>query len=267
MKQKELVFLKLGGSLITDKGTPFTARTKALHRISKEIAQALREDSSLQVLIGHGSGSFGHVSADQHHTHTGGMGDDYWQGFSKVWLAARELNQIVIESLSSSGLQVMAFPPSAGVISNNQQVDFWDIHPIQMALARNLIPIVQGDVVFDRQMGGTILSTEQVFHFLTSQLSPSRILLAGIEEGVYLHSDHPEDIIPHITPSNIEKVLPLLSDLKTIDVTGGMYSKVQVMLSLVKQCPALQVQIFSGEKPGEICKALKGESTGTRISA
>ena len=103
MKQKELVFLKLGGSLITDKGTPFTARTKALHRISKEIAQALREDSSLQLLIGHGSGSFGHVSADQHHTRTGGKGDDYWQGFSKVWLAARELNQIVIESLSSSG--------------------------------------------------------------------------------------------------------------------------------------------------------------------
>jgi isopentenyl phosphate kinase len=218
------------------------------------------------LLIGHGSGSFGHVSADQYHTSSGGMGAEYWHGFSKVWRAARELDQIVIESLANSGLNIVAFPPSAGIISHNQQVESWDIRPIQMALSHKLIPIVQGDVIFDRQMGGTILSTEQIFFYLSTQLSPSRILLAGIEEGVYQNPNHPKDIIPHITPTNIEKVLPFLSDLNTIDVTGGMYSKVQVMVSLVKQYPHLQVQIFSGVEPGHIFKALKGESIGTCIS-
>ena len=34
---KKLVFLKLGGSLITDKNTPRTARIEVIQRIGKEI--------------------------------------------------------------------------------------------------------------------------------------------------------------------------------------------------------------------------------------
>ena len=59
---KKLVFLKLGGSLITDKNTPRTARIEVLQRVGIEIKSALEQDSSLQILLGHGSGSFGHFS-------------------------------------------------------------------------------------------------------------------------------------------------------------------------------------------------------------
>jgi len=38
------------------------------------------------------------------------------------------------------------------------------------------------------------------------------------------------------------------------------------MLALVKAHPAMQIQIFSGMKPGNIKKALAGEVFGTIIS-
>ena len=50
-----------------------------------------------------------------------------------------------------------------------------------------------------------------------------------------------------------------------VDVTGGMKSKVEEMLSLVEQIPNLDVQIFSGEEAGNVKRALIGELLGTLI--
>ena len=50
-----------------------------------------------------------------------------------------------------------------------------------------------------------------------------------------------------------------------MDVTGGMKSKVEEMLSLVEQIPNLNVQIFSGEETGNVKRTLTGELLGTLI--
>jgi isopentenyl phosphate kinase len=44
-----------------------------------------------------------------------------------------------------------------------------------------------------------------------------------------------------------------------------MQTKVSEMLTLVEQISDLEVLIFSGEKPGNIFRALKGENPGTRL--
>ena len=51
-----LTFLKLGGSLITDKTHPRTPRPESLARLASEIAAALGEDPALALILGHGSG-------------------------------------------------------------------------------------------------------------------------------------------------------------------------------------------------------------------
>jgi isopentenyl phosphate kinase len=51
------------------------------------------------------------------------------------------------------------------------------------------------------------------------------------------------------------------------DVTGGMEAKVTQMLDLVQQIPELKIQVFSGVEPGNIMRALTGETLGTWISA
>ena len=47
-----LVFLKLGGSLITDKQSPRTSRLEVIQRICSEIKTALAEDPGLRILLG-----------------------------------------------------------------------------------------------------------------------------------------------------------------------------------------------------------------------
>jgi isopentenyl phosphate kinase len=49
------------------------------------------------------------------------------------------------------------------------------------------------------------------------------------------------------------------------DVTGGMESKVRLMLDLAAENSALTIQIFSGTEPGNIVRALTGEVLGTLI--
>ncbi len=267
MNETHLIFLKLGGSLITDKAKPLTPNLDVIQRVSAELSLACQEDPQLQLLIGHGSGSFGHSVADQHQTQTGVEGGKAWQGFTEVWAAARELNQIMINHLVAAGLPVIAFPPSAGIIAENKMLDSWDTHPLETALAHRLIPVVYGDVVFDTAIGGTIFSTEQIFQHLARVCQPKRILLAGMESGVYLNPQQPQEIIKHITPQNIDQIQPALSGSENPDVTGGMLTKVQFMLSLVQEIPNLEILIFSGLSPGRIQEAIIGGNPGTLITA
>lgn len=262
-----LIFLKLGGSLITDKSEPHTPRLEVLRRTVHEIAAALKIDPSLQLLLGHGSGSFGHTSADKHKTHLGVHTSEQWRGFSEVWFEARALNQLVVEACKEAELPVISFPPSACVQTNDQRVVYWDSAPIKSALAHGLLPVVHGDVVFDSVKGGTILATEEAFTYLARELKPARILFAGLEQGVW--SDYPActHLLDLITPDIYAQNTAAVGSSAWTDVTGGMQQKVKLMLELCQAFPAISAQIFSGLQPGAITEALLGSSIGTRIAA
>ncbi len=262
-----LIFLKLGGSLITDKTTPHTARLEAIHRIASEIAAARIKHPDLRLVIGHGSGSFGHVPAHRYQTRQGVRTPEQWQGYAEVWHEARLLNQIVIESLYNARLPVLAFPPSAGAVVSMGKVDQWDLSALQAVLNSNLIPVVNGDVAIDRITGGTIVSTEDVFVFLAKTLHPAKILMAGIEPGVW--ADYPTctRLLPAITPADRVRISGDLQGSAAVDVTGGMADKVVNMLALVEADPRLEVMIFSGEGQGQVEQALDGASFGTVLRA
>ena len=66
-----LIFLKLGGSLITDKTRPYTPRPEKLNLLTAEIASVLKENTNIHLVIGHGSGSFGHAAASRYNTRLG----------------------------------------------------------------------------------------------------------------------------------------------------------------------------------------------------
>jgi len=260
-----LQFLKLGGSLITDKSTPRTPLLDIIVRLANEIAEARKSNPDAKLLLGHGSGSFGHVPAKKYGTRQGINSIDGWQGFVEVWQEASSLNRIVMEALHSAGLPAVAFPASGAVITSNGQVATWNLNPLRAALEAGLLPVVFGDVVFDDILGGTILSTEDIFSYLASELSPKQILLAGLDEGVW--GDYPlcRELIPAINAKNWAEIAQVLGASSATDVTGGMASKVELMLQLTQEISGLQVSIFSGLISGNVFKALSGNLTGTLI--
>ncbi len=263
---RELVFLKLGGSLITDKDKAYTPRLDKLAELAREIKTALDSNPNLQVVLGHGSGSFGHVAAKKHGTRDGVQTREQWLGFAEVYFQASQLNRHVVEALVGAGLPAISLPPSASIVSDNRKVVRHNVDVIRRALEAGLLPVVQGDVVFDVSLGGTILSTEDFFAFLTGELAPSRILLAGIEAGVWADFPGRTRLVSRIRSGGGEARAGIGESAST-DVTGGMKAKVEQMLALVQKNEGLSAQIFSAEENGFLTRALQGENVGTLLTA
>jgi isopentenyl phosphate kinase len=261
-----LVFLKLGGSLITDKNQALMPRLDTMDRLAGEVASALQSQPQIKLLLGHGAGSFGHTPAIKYGTRLGVSTLEQWRGFVEVWRVEASLNRLVIDALVRAGLPAMAFPPSAAVMARGGQVDAWELSPLTTALEAGLLPVIFGDVVFDRLRGVTILSTEDLFGYLARHLRPQRLLLAGIEPGVWADFPACTILIREITPQISAEIQASLQGSAAPDVTGGMASKVAEMLSLSKEVPDLEIRIFSGVEPGMVTKAILGQPVGTRIS-
>jgi isopentenyl phosphate kinase len=261
-----LTFLKLGGSLLTDKTATETVRPDVLARIASEIAAARAVQPELQLLIGHGSGSFGHVAAARHGTRAGVEGAAAWAGFAEVSGAAARLNRMVSDALLAAGVPAISLQPSASAICEDGELVELATAPVEAALAAGLVPLLYGDVAIDRVRGGTIISTEQVLAFVARQLPPQWLLLAGDTEGVL---DRDGALIPHIHPGNFQAIAPLLGGSRGTDVTGGMAGKVHAMLALAAALPGARIRIISGLVPGRLHSALHdpAQVTGTEIGS
>lgn len=260
-----MIFLKLGGSLITNKAIPETPRPDLIRRMAEEIAVFRQQHADETLLLGHGSGSFGHHAASTYQTQVGASTPEEWLGFSKVWHAAQRLNRLVIDGLHSQGLPAVTFPPSASAVCQNGRLIEMDADCIRSAFAANLIPVVHGDVAFDRAIGCTIISTEEVFTYLAGLFQPTRILLAGVEPGVYADALEKTTLLQEIHTFDLERLS--LSGSSDEDVTGGMYAKVHEALAMAQACPLAEIYIFSPDTPGALTAALEGGHPGTRLLA
>jgi isopentenyl phosphate kinase len=266
---KKLFFLKLGGSLITNKDQESTVRMDRLISIGEQICRALKTDPEITLLIGHGSGSFGHHAAKKFGTRDGFAKPEeanrYWQGYFSVYQQAHALNRLVMDAMHKTGNPCIEFAPNTMIKTKDHLITQWSVGSIKASIQARLIPVIFGDVVFDDVIGGTILSTEDLFGFLASSLKPQKIYLAGIEDGVW--EDYPANktLIAKINTNNFDQYRKAILGSGSIDVTGGMDSKVRQMLSLTKQVEGLSIRVFSGIPEDNIYKALTGSEIGTLI--
>ncbi len=259
-----ITLIKIGGSLITDKNIPQSFRSDVMKLLTSELKSCFHPARSTWI-IGHGSGSFGHVEAAKYDTVRGASSAEQWYGFCRVAYTAAKLNQLVWDELLDQALPVMRHPPSAVALATDGSISSMDVSLIETSIAHGLIPLVHGDVAFDTQRGATILSTETIFTHLTKTLPVSRILLLGEVDGVL---DDKKQVIPTITRANFNDYRAFIGGSAGTDVTGGMLTKVSDMLALTEQVPELEIQIFNGLVAGNLTKALNSAaSVGTLIRA
>ena len=262
-----LVYIKLGGSLITDKHSECTPRREVIRRLACEIVTGMEKRSQTNLLIGHGAGSFGHIQATRYNTRAGVHSARDWHGFAAVAAAVAELNSIVHTELLSAGVPVFNVHPSSSAHCRDGKLIKLAAEPIKNAIDNGLTPLLHGDVAFDEKRGGTIISTEMIFGFLSNKLAPAEVLLAGIAPGV-LRNYPCGNIIPEITPQTFPDYAGGATFSDAPDVTGGMKGKVAEMIALVQNISGATVHIFSAQPDGALRRALRGtEATGTVIRA
>ncbi len=259
MAQPGPVFVKLGGSLITEKTLEATPRLDVIHRLAREVRDALDDSPGMRLILGHGSGSFGHFAARRYGVHTGIRDPEGWPGMAETSAAAARLNRLVVDACLAAGVPVISFQPSASAVCEAGALTWMEVRPIEAALAHGLVPLVYGDVAFDTEQGTAIASTEDIFFYLASRIAPSRILVAGEVDGIYEEDPlkNPQSRrFPVITPSTCEGILTSLGGSRGTDVTGGMLGKVMKLLPLVQEHPDLTIHVFSGLIPGRLTEAL-----------
>ena len=261
----ELVFVKLGGSVITDKTQPETDRSEVIARLAGEVARASAARPELRLVLGHGSGSFGHVVARHYGTRLGVRGAEQWRGFAEVASVAALLNRIVAEQFLEAGIPVWSLQPSAMAWCRAGALVSMSTRFVERALSVGLVPLLHGDVALDEIRGGTIISTEQIFAYLARKLRPAQIVLVGVVDGVFDRDplrDPSAKPVPEISAANWEKVQDTLGGSHATDVTGGMQAKVAEMVSLVQGTPGLTAHLISGERHGAL-EAILLDPTGT----
>ena len=253
---KELILVKLGGSLITDKSKPYTVRQPVLNRLAKEIA----ESGCKNMIVGHGGGSFPHQSASKYQTHRGIINEHSKKGIVMVQKDAAKLNSIVVDTFHNYEIDAIPLQPSASVNCKNCEITKWDMGPIRRMLKCELIPVPYGDVALDEKTGCCIISTEKLLSYLAEKLGGKRIIIVGKVDGVMTadpNKDRRAELIKEITPKNFSGIKKSLTGSDGVDVTGGMLSKVESMLELAKL--GIESEIINGDKPGYLKRALMGE--------
>ncbi len=263
--------VKLGGSVITDKTRAETPRPEIVRRLAEEVADARAVRPGLRLVLGHGSGSFGHALAARYGTHRGVHDATGWQGFAHVAAAAARLNRLVSDLFLAAGVPVWSLQPSASARCRAGELLSLAAWPVHEALAQGLVPLVYGDVALDEVQGATIISTEQILSVLAAGLTPARLILVGAVDGVFEADPLREPgarSIARIGPDNWPAVRLALGGSHAADVTGGMAAKVEGVVALLRRLPGMQAVILSGERPGALRNALlqPEEAGGTTIA-
>lgn len=262
----ELILVKLGGSLITDKSKPFTERIDVIERLAKEIHEA-RKEAELRIIVGHGGGSYPHEPAKKYQTHKGMSGEESVKGLSLVQDAAARLNRIIVKTLIDAGENAISVNPSSCTIAEDSRITEWYTKPLEKYLEYRMLPVVYGDTGVDSKQGFCILSTEELFYYLSKKLGPCKIIMCGKTDGVFTADPNKNQDAKHIseiTPETYKDVEKFLTDSDGIDVTGGMLLKVKRAVELVRD--GIETQIINGTKPDNLKKALlEHEVKGTII--
>jgi len=265
----EVILIKFGGSLITDKKRPYTARKATIRRLAREISDVLKNNKEVKLVLGNGSGSFAHTSAAKYKTADGYSNDEGQFGFCVVQNDAIRINRICVEQFLKEEINVIGVSPNNIMQTEQKKLTKVYISNIEEMLKRGIIPFVYGDTVLDKKTGSCIYSCDQVIEVLADKLNKKKFLVkkiisVGDFPGVI---DENEKIIPKIDKKIFEKLIEngAIKQSDKTDVTGGMKAKIETLLSETEK--GRQSLIVDGRKRGNLTKAILGKMfLGTTIS-
>jgi len=241
-----LIILKIGGSVITEKGSISRARDAEINRISHEIA-AFRSDYDSHLILVHGAGSFGHPQAMKYRLSEGFDAEGTYLTHASV----KVLNSTVVESLNNAGAHALPVHPlSSCLLENGKLIDF-QLGQIKVMLERGIIPVLHGDVVMDRTKGASVLSGDRIIPYLALSLNASKIGAGSDVDGVL---DEKETVIRKITPFSFMDMKKNIKGSYSPDVTGGMFGKVSELLELASK--GVSSRIFNASRKGMVSRFL-----------
>jgi len=247
---RELAVVKLGGSIITVKDRPFTLRGDVLERIGSELSGL--EDSLILV---HGGGSYAHPVAKRYSVSEGYRDEEHLRGFIETSMAVRRLNLEVVERLAKGGLRCIGIPSSTIFSTSSGRILTCGLEPIFLAHRVKVAPVTCGDVVFDRELGFTVLSGDAIASDLAVRLRAKRLIYAIDLDGVYVRDRATGEVrvAEELEPGMKLEPLGKIEE----DVTGGVMGKLEEGFKAAER--GVEVIIVNGLVEGRVRDAVLGK--------
>ena len=235
-----MILIKLGGSIITNKDKPLSPRRKVIENITRSLAR-IKEP----MIIVHGGGSYGHYWSVRYDMHTKPKRYDL-HGVAIVKNSMIELDKIILDALVKNKLNPYSLPPTDFMVGDKPVPK--KVNEISKMAKAGLIPTTYGDALWFKNKKTYILSGDKIMTHLSKLLKPRLVIFALNVDGLY------SDLKTKKLISELKGEIPVISQNK-MDVTGGMARKVQEATQIAKS--GVDVFFVNGNNPERIVKAVK----------
>jgi isopentenyl phosphate kinase len=219
----ERILLKLGGSVVTEKGRASAIDEGRVLSIAWEIGKRPEKE----YLLVHGAGSCGHPEAHEYGI-ASGVNRSNRKGIAITHQAVLALNREIVKHLREAGVDAVGISPLQGCLADKGRIHVYEHRHLAGMIGLGIVPVLHGDVVMDCTRGACIISGDQLVQYLAVRMGPDRIGLATDVAGI-LEGDR---VIPSITPGRFDP--SSIGSSGHTDVTGGMRGKVEELMELAR---------------------------------
>jgi isopentenyl phosphate kinase len=258
--ESSVTLLKLGGGLLTDKNKPLSIREDVVKSAVKQII-----DANEKVILIHGGGSFGHPLAKKYSISNGidKTIPNQILGVAETHHAMIIFNSYLIEQFLERNYPVLSIQTSSIFIKDSKVISTKSLDVIETALDLEIMPILYGDIILDKQGSFSIISGDQIILALCQNLNNyniSKVVFAMESDGLYIVDEDNSENCKLVTECYSNELDRLnLADLgQKIDVTGGIKSKLNFIKTICKS--KIPVQLINGLIEGYIHKSLKNQN-------
>ena len=251
------VFVKLGGSFITDKNVEDSLAGSRIETAARTIKEALGQAAGgLSLVLGHGAGSYGHILAERYAAVEGIHPEFGWEGYYKIRDSMTGMNLRFVRHCAAGGLFPVTVSPHAVATAADGKLERLDVRNITELLAAGQVPLIHGDIVPDTVRGFTIASTEMLLEGLAEHMRFDRVVMISDTPGVLDEKGATIEEIDAFASASV-------GGSGAPDVTGGMRGKVEKLLALLASERVGEARITScADDPENLGRAILGEGGG-----
>lgn len=254
----DLMLMKLGGSLITNK----RSQTPICHNDNiRKIANIISK-SNKKIIIVHGAGSYAHPIVKKYNINNGIDGTKTQrEAITRARKQVRNLNEILCEEITKMGPKCESVVPSLYMkVNDNKEIINLAKSKFDQILADGKIAVTFGDIVDVGKENVGILSGDTLLLELAKIYKPKRTFFIMDYPGVVKGKLESKELeIYEEIDSTFVRDKTILKDENRPDVTGGLINKIKCALEISKTSECW----ISGLDNLEDC--LEGKPKGTKV--
>ncbi|MDJ0726503.1 MAG: isopentenyl phosphate kinase [Prochloraceae cyanobacterium] len=244
--------LKIGGSLITDKDAYCTPNIRAIQDFIRVIKLNLTELQNRLILI-IGSGSFGHGTVLKFNLHSS-SGDWKNSNLAIPTIKLFEFMTLIAMMFREQDVPCYPFQTSSYLTTSEGQPVAFFIEPIIQVLSMGIIPILSGDIVFDRHKQFVVFSSDRIPELFLNRLIIKRVAILTNVPGLLCSRKNSVAMLRFITKDNYKFALQAAETSNQPDVSGGMATKIDALIRLAKR--GVESVVCDGRDPHLLIPAL-----------